>query len=119
MKSKHRLWGYVGLAVVLVILYFTLSSFFDFKKFADPLFVQSFLEGLGVWGYLVYILLVIATIPLPIPSTPVILAGGYVFGTVLGTTLSLIAGAIGSSIAFMLTRKYGKEMLKKFTQKKF
>ena len=118
MKSKHRLIGYGTLAIILVILYFTLSSYFDFKKFADPLFVKSFLESLGLWSYFVYVLLVLLTIPLPLPSTPIILAGGYVFGTITGTILSLIAGAIGSSIAFWLTRKYGKEILEKMVAKK-
>ncbi|NQV90887.1 TVP38/TMEM64 family protein [Candidatus Woesearchaeota archaeon] len=116
MKHKHRYWGYVGLLVVMLIFGY-LNYFFDLKQFADPIFVRDFLLSFGVWSYLVYMVMLLATIPLPIPSTPVVLAGGYVFGTIVGTILSLIAGAMGSSIAFLLTRKYGRPMLERLVDK--
>jgi len=116
MKHKHRYWGYVGLLGV-VLFFGYLNYAVDLKQFADPIYVRDFLLSFGAWSYLVYMVMLLLTIPLPIPSTPVVLAGGYVFGTVLGTILSLIAGGIGSSIAFLLTRKYGKPMLEKLVDK--
>ncbi len=85
----------------------------DFHNFASPSFVREYLLSLGNWGYLVYVILFLLSIPLPIPSTPVAIAGGYVFGMVLGTLLTMAATLIGASIAFYLVRYYGEQLLEK------
>ena len=111
MKQHHRIKGYVALGVI--ILAFVLLNFLfpGLKQLSSPEFVRDFLISLGWWSYIVYVGLVMLTIPLPIPSTPIVAGGGYVFGTFLGTVLSLIAGVLGGTIAFLLVRKYGKRVL--------
>ena len=103
-------------AILLVIL---LANYYlpDFRDFASPSFVREYLLSLGNWVYLVYVLLFLFSIPLPIPSTPVAIAGGYVFGMVIGTALTLIATLIGASIAFYLVRYYGEPLLEKMVSR--
>ena len=118
MVHKHRWKGYVILGV-LIIVFIALSFLFPgLKSFASPTYVRDFLLGLGNWGYLMFIVLLLATIPLPMPSTPVVLGGGYVYGLFLGTILALIACVIGGTIGFYLTRTYGKPLLEKLVAKK-
>ena len=117
MKTKHRMKGYVVLALIILILLLANYYLPDFRNFASPSFVREYLLGLGNWGYLVYVILFLLSIPLPIPSTPVAIAGGYVFGIVVGTALTILAALIGASIAFYLVRYYGEPLLEKVVSK--
>ncbi len=113
MKQKHRHYGYIVLILIIAIVV-ALSYFFpNLKDFASPTFVREYLLGFGVFSYPIFVLLLLAAVPLPIPSTPIILAGGYLYGTVLGSILALVAVLIGSSISFWLVRSYGKPILEK------
>jgi len=71
----------------------------------------------GAWGYLLYVLLLILSIPLPLPSTPIALAGGYVYGVAVGTVLALLAALAGSLISFCLVRRLGKSFLERLVAK--
>ncbi len=118
MKYKHRIKSYVILGLI-ILGFFALSKFFPgLNKFASPTFVRDYLIGLGTAGYFMFIVLLLATIPLPMPSTPVVLGGGYVYGVFLGTILALIACAIGGTISFLLVKKYGKPLLYKMVDEK-
>lgn len=113
VKTKHRVKGYIILAVIILVILLANYYLPDFSNFASPSFVREYLLSLGNWGYLVYVLLFLLSIPLPIPSTPVAIAGGYVFGIIVGTLLTLLATVIGASIAFYLVRYYGEPLLEK------
>lgn len=117
MKQKHRRYGYIVL-ILIVAFFIAVSVFFpELKKLSSPAFIKEFLFGFGIWSYPLFILLLLLTIPLPLPSTPIALAGGYLYGTALGTLLALIATIIGSSISFYLVRTYGQPLLERLADK--
>lgn len=112
MKHHHRLLSYGILAFLLALFLFSAIYFFqDLKDFFTPSAVRELLLNTGWWGYLVLVLLVAASVPLPIPSVVVVLAGGYVYGIWVGGLLSLTGIVIGSSFSFYLTRFLGKPFL--------
>ena len=108
---KHKFKSYLILGVVILIFLVLTKYFPGLKEFASPNYVRDFLIGYGNWGYLILVGLLLLSVPLPVPSTPIVLGGGYVYGIVVGTTLALVACAIGSSIAFLLIRKFGRPLL--------
>lgn len=118
MKTKHRFKGYV-VVVSIILLFILLQSYLPtIRQFASPEFIREYLLTLGNWGYLAYVIIFLLSIPLPIPSTPVAIAGGYVYGIILGTVLTMVAAIIGASIAFFLIRKYGEPLLQKMVSRK-
>ena len=76
--------------------------------------VQNLLDFLtqGFWGPLIYILLYAIRPLILFPSTILTLAGGFVFGPVLGVLYTIIASNISSTIAFFVGRFFGEGMLK-------
>lgn len=54
---------------------------------------------------------------LPIPSTPLILASGAVFGPVHGSLYALIGEVLGAYIAFMLARVLGEQAVERWIRK--
>lgn len=65
----------------------------------------------GVWGVLIYIVFYAVRPLILFPSTILTLAGGFVFGPVLGVLYTIIASNISSTIAYFVGRFFGKGLL--------
>ena len=117
MKTRHRVWGYVALGAVVLLLAVFSFIFPGLREFFTPDNLRAFILGFGVFGFFIYIVLLSLAVPLPIPSTPVVLAGGYIFGTPVGLILALVSMVIGSFLSFYLVRWAGKPVLEKLVDK--
>lgn len=113
MKTKVHIWSYVVLALIFGLLFSLTFIFPQIRQFGSPEFVRDFILAFGSFGFLVYFALTTLAVPLPIPSSAVILGGGYVFGTLQGFGLSLFGMVAGSTIAFYITRFWGTKLLAK------
>lgn len=77
--------------------------------------LEDFIDSLGIFGVVVMILMMITQIVIAfLPGEPFELAAGVMYGTFGGLIVSLIACFIGSSIVFLLVRKFGKKLTMKF-----
>jgi uncharacterized membrane protein YdjX (TVP38/TMEM64 family) len=77
--------------------------------------MANFLESLGPWSFVGFIGLQITQVVIaPIPGDVTGLIGGYLYGPWLGILLSTIGLTIGSYIAFVLARAFGKPFVKKW-----
>lgn len=117
MKQKHRIGGYLVLGVIILIFLAFYYLFPEVKNLASPTFVREYLLGFGILSYPLFIILLALTVPLPLPSTPIVLGGGYLYGTLLGSSLALISFIVGGTISFCLVRKYGRPLLEKLVDK--
>lgn len=66
--------------------------------------LEGWVRSTGPWGALVYMLVAVVATVLFVPATTFTLAGGVLFGPVLGTIYTLVAATIGAAIAFMIAR---------------
>lgn len=118
MKQKHRLISYLILGFILLVLaVFAYFYWPSLKQFTSPSYIREYLFGLGIWGYLMFAFLLFLSVPLPIPSMPVAVLGGYLYGAFWGTILGLIAMILGSIVSFYLVRIYGLPLLEKLVDK--
>jgi uncharacterized membrane protein YdjX (TVP38/TMEM64 family) len=70
---------------------------------------REFVAGFGVYAPLVFVALQILQVVLaPIPGQVTGFASGYLFGAFWGSVYSLLGIAIGSTLAFWLSRRYGR-----------
>lgn len=113
MKTKHRFFGYLALAGIILLFSSLPFLFPQLRQLGSTQFIREFVLSFGIFSFIAYILLVVLSVPFIIPSTPVILSGGYIFGTPLGMVLSMIGIILGSTLAFYLTRLGGKPLLKR------
>lgn len=70
--------------------------------------VQSFVDGAGPWGPVVYVLAYAVLTVAFFPGSVVTVVGGVVFGAVFGTFLTVIGATIGATAAFLLGRRLGR-----------
>ena len=103
-KEKNRkILKFVIAVIILVSLSILLwepliSLLSNTQKF------KELILGYGMFSPLILIVFVILQVLIaPIPGQAIGLASGYIFGTALGTTYSMIGLIIGSYIAFVLS----------------
>ncbi len=110
-RSARARWLAVGAIVVLLGLaggvYVFSQAYLGFLL--DAAALQSWLDQFGILAPLVFILIqMLQVIFAPIPGQAVALAAGYLFGAIAGTIYSMIGVVIGSAIAFLIARRYGR-----------
>ena len=76
---------------------------------ADPAAWREIIAGFGAFAPAVFVAVQAAqVIVAPVPAPVMALVGGYLFGTVAGTFYSVAGAALGSYVAFGLSRRYGR-----------
>jgi uncharacterized membrane protein YdjX (TVP38/TMEM64 family) len=99
-RGKLVLYIVIGLAVVAGLVLVGQKTGGVVIRFAE------WVDGLGVWGPVVFILgYAVATVAF-LPGSILTLASGAIFGLVKGTAYSLIGATLGASGAFLVAR-YG------------
>lgn len=94
-----------GLTVLAIIL---LAVFVDIGS------LKVWIEGAGVWGPLVFIILKISTIVIaPLSGAPLYPLVGLIFGFWPGIIYVLIGDILGYTIAFSLSRIFGRKLVLK------
>ena len=73
----------------------------------------SWVQSLGAWGPLAFMALYIVAILLFVPGSILTLAGGALFGVVLGTVYVFVAAVAGSCLAFLIARYGGRGFVEK------
>jgi uncharacterized membrane protein YdjX (TVP38/TMEM64 family) len=67
----------------------------------------------GAWGYVGFVLVYATSVVLMAPGSVLTLAGGYLFGPVLGAILSAGSATLGASIAFLIARGAAREAVRR------
>lgn len=75
--------------------------------------LQTWLKQAGIWAPITYIVLYTVGTILILPSTPLNLSGGAIFGPWLGTLWTSIAAVIAAIVAFAFTRTVGRDVVAK------
>lgn len=82
--------------------------------FGDRERVQTWIARLGLWGPLATISINVAQVVLaPIPGQFVGVVNGYLYGVGLGTLYSMIGLLLGTTLAMLLGRRFGRPIVER------
>lgn len=73
--------------------------------------LQALIRSWGIWAPLIYLLIFSIAPSLFIPALPMTLAGGVIFGPILGTALASAGSTIGAGAAFLVARYLAREQV--------
>jgi len=120
--NKKKLLMIIGLAVILVAAVFLVrESGIEFKNLT-PSKIREYLLSFGmVKGALVYLAIYAFSIRpfVPIPPTLYTFAGGFTFGPIWGTVLTVTGATLNASLCFLIARALGKDFVEKISKGKF
>ena len=105
MKSKTIILAIGLFCIIATVIGIALLSGIDRSQ------LQLWLQQMGIWAPVLYILIYsIATICI-LPSTPLNLTGGAIFGSVWGTVWTSIAAILAAVLAFGFSRTIGRSFV--------
>ncbi len=84
----------------------------------DENFIDSYVRGQGLKGWLIFISIGGLLTAVGFPRQVLSFLGGYAFGVVKGTTIAVLATALGCSLTFFYARFFGRAWVqRKFPRK--
>jgi uncharacterized membrane protein YdjX (TVP38/TMEM64 family) len=112
-RSRRRFFVHL-LALVLAFVVVTVLVHRYFGFLTDSQALREFIRGYGILapGVLV-VLQAVQVVAAPIPGQVLAVVAGYLFGAWWGTLYNMIGITIGSTIAFWLSRRYGRTYVEK------
>ena len=114
MNKKRAIVGVVAVGLATVA-YLGWQGTLDFGDLAKPDAVKQIVSDLGVFGPLAVIaFMVLAVVMTPIPSAPIAMAAGAVFGQFAGAVYIIIGAELGAIIAFLLARTLGRDVARQW-----
>lgn len=120
--SRNKVVRIAAVVLILVAVFFIIRASGINIGSLTPAKLKEFLLSFGmVKGAIIYLLIYTFSIRpfIPIPPTLYTFAGGFTFGFVWGTVLTVIGATLNASICFMLARLLGKNFVDKISKGKF
>lgn len=116
-EKQKKIVGIAAFAVFLIVCA-TVGWFVGRPMIAlakNPDQFRTWVDSYGILGKAAYVGIVILQVIVAfIPGEPLELAGGYAFGWLEGTVLSLLGIIIGSALVFCLVRRFGVKLVEVF-----
>ena len=100
--------------VVLVAFAVVLRSFFDIQQTLQS--ALDWIDSLGSWAPLFFVLMYIVTTVLFIPGFILTLGAGILFGVLLGTVTVSVAATFGATAAFIIGRYIARDWVEQKIQ---
>ncbi len=115
-KKKTILLRVLVIAAMLAVVYMYLhfgKSAIELIKDTDRF--KSWINGFGVWGIIVFVAIrVLQTVVKFIPTEPIEIAAGLLWGWFGGFLLCLLGNILGSVVILLMTRRIGIRILRLF-----
>jgi uncharacterized membrane protein YdjX (TVP38/TMEM64 family) len=106
MSNRNR----ILLLLILVCLALTAMPAY-FMGWLNPDQIQAFIRASGLWAPLLFVALYVLATSFLLPSTPVNVSGGILFGFGFGMLWTAIAAIVAAVITFALARTLGRTVL--------
>ena len=121
MHSISRQVFLLGIFLLVIgFAYYLANRFGLLAIVTDVDRLKGWVSGLGYAGPITLVsLMAIAIVVNPIPSAPIALAAGAIYGHTWGTVYVVTGAASGALVAFWIARCLGYELLQRFLGKRF
>lgn len=98
----------LGLAVFISVV-FVIARYTVLGEYLEQERLRSWVEGFGIWGPVMYILIYCAAPVMLIPGLPLTVIGGVLFGPLWGSVYVMTGATVGACGAFLVARYMGRE----------
>ncbi|GAV63280.1 SNARE_assoc domain-containing protein [Cephalotus follicularis] len=112
-----RGYAFKGTILASLVVVFASCGFgyfgYVYKDQINVLLTQlsHFIEGYGPVGYALFVAVYAALEILAVPSTPLAMSAGLLFGTSIGTLIVLISATVAATAGFLIARYFARERI--------
>ena len=114
---KRLIFLLIFVAVIIVLRYLGIGEYINFAKFkAERAELHQYVDIHYPYSVFMYIVIYMLTVTLSIPIAALLtVAGGFLFGTILGSLYANVGATIGAIFLFLIVRHLlGKAMQKRY-----
>jgi uncharacterized membrane protein YdjX (TVP38/TMEM64 family) len=105
----------ITLLILLGLILFLAQHYLDIGSYFNPENIKVWLNEAGSLAPILFMLIMAAAIVIsPIPSLPLDVAGGGVFGPFWGTLYASVGALVGAMISFLIARALGRDLIARF-----
>jgi uncharacterized membrane protein YdjX (TVP38/TMEM64 family) len=102
MARQPSIFHVIVISILFVALVITLLMYFDVHE--DVLRFLDWLDALGIWGPLLFIVVMMLVVVLLLPGVMFTTGAGFVFGVVEGAVCVVVGTTLGAALAFLIAR---------------
>ena len=102
MARQPSIFPVIIISILFVALGVALLMYFDVHE--DVLQLLDWLDALGIWGPLLFIMIMVLVVVLVLPGIMFTAGAGFVFGLVEGTVYVVVGTTLGAGLAFLIAR---------------
>lgn len=113
MSQKKNPIKLIIIVCILAAIIFGLSKSGALEYLKDRQKLETLIKSLGMWGPVAYIGLYAIVTTTCISVLPLTLAGGLIFGAVMGIIYTAIGACLGLSLAFLIARYIARKPIEK------
>ncbi len=123
MENKNKIKKYVTNGIIwTIVIVVLLIAYWEFSKkftvFRDPEELKKLILSFGSYSIIAFVVLqMIQVIIFFIPGEVVQVAGGYIFGPLVGGIASAVGIILGSIVAYFIAKLFGKKYINKLIEK--
>ena len=110
--GKKKNWlKIVVFVLIIAAVFFTVRELGYMKYLRSPQLLKEAIDGLGVWGPFVFMLLWVASAVFLLPGAALGIVGGILFGPWLGTIYTGLGATLGAVAAFLAGKYVARDMV--------
>lgn len=100
----------VGMCVLFAVVWLGRDVVHELKA------METWIAGHGVWGWVVFVGIIIAFTSMFVPDTVLAIAGGVLFGLLWGTVLTIVGVIITAALNFLVARSLLRPRIEKMLE---
>jgi uncharacterized membrane protein YdjX (TVP38/TMEM64 family) len=112
MARQPSIFHVIIISILFVALGIALLVYFDVNE--DVLRLLDWLDALGIWGPLLFIMVMMLVVVFLLPGVMFTAGAGFVFGVVEGTVCVVVGTTLGAALAFLIARHLFGERASQF-----
>lgn len=117
LSVKTKVAGVLLLLIVFAAIYWILLETGALATVTNKVALREWVDQLGYWGPVGIIgLMIMAIVLSPIPSAPVAMVAGAVYGSFWGTVFVVVGAEAGALIAFAIARSLGYDVIHRWSR---
>jgi uncharacterized membrane protein YdjX (TVP38/TMEM64 family) len=114
--SWRRIAAGAAVLTAIVAAYLWLWQSGALETLRDEQALTVAIRGLGMWGPVAIVTLIATAIVVsPVPSAPVAIAAGMIYGAAAGAVIVVIGAELGAIIAFLVARWLGYDAVRRWS----
>lgn len=106
-----------NIIIIILLIILLLNLFIIFFSNTDEI-TKVIYDSKNFAPIIIILLIILEVVIAPIPGTLIMISTGYIYGFFWGSVICYIGNVIGTTIAFFLSRKFGRPFISKIVSQK-